>query len=70
MQKLAPDYYHGTDYYHLEVGVESVDSACFGRNYFNSFASEGNIDEHELKRIFAEAAALKKLAQEKKNLLT
>merc|ERR1711957_1014280 len=24
------------DYHHPEVGVESVDSTCFGRNYFKS----------------------------------
>merc|ERR1711957_730771 len=55
-QKLA------TDYYHPEVGVESVDPTCFGRNYFNSLDSVESIDDNEQKTIFAEASALKKLA--------
>ena len=52
LKKLA------TDYYHPKVGFENVNAACVGRNYFNVFDSDGNIDDVELKRIFAEAAAL------------
>merc|ERR1711957_794782 len=52
------------DYHKPEVGVESVDPTCFGRNYFNSMDSVESIDDNERKTVFAEAAALKKLASD------
>eukprot|EP00986_Skeletonema_menzelii_P018737 scaffold26692_cov134-Skeletonema_menzelii.AAC.1 len=59
LKKLA------VDYMHPEVGVTSVDGACFGRNYFNR-ASAPEVEDIELAderaAVLAEAAALKKLA--------
>jgi len=53
------------DYMHPEIGITSADGACFGRNYFNRpSAPDTEEDEYadERAEIFAEAAALKKLA--------
>jgi len=59
LKKLA------VDYLHPEVGVTSVDGACFGRNYFNR-ASAPDVEDSELAEeraaILAEVASLKKLA--------
>merc|ERR1712166_1377047 len=56
LKKLAADYHHP------EVGVESVDSTCFGRNYLNNLDVDESIDHNERKAVLAEASALKKLA--------
>merc|ERR1711957_486249 len=50
------------DYHHPEVGVESVDSTCFGKNYFNSLDSDKSNDDNKRKAVLAEVSTLKKLA--------
>jgi len=52
LKKLA------VDYHRPEVGVESVDSTCFGRNYFKS--AEVVDADHE--QVLADVCVLKKLA--------
>merc|ERR1711957_699779 len=44
------------DYHHPEVGVESVDSTCFGKNYFNSLDSDKSNDDNERKAVLAEVS--------------
>merc|ERR1711957_557034 len=51
LKKLA------VDYHHPEVGVEFVDPACFGRNYFKSAQVDADREQ-----VLADAAAFQKLA--------
>eukprot|EP00587_Corethron_hystrix_P000483 CAMPEP_0113329406 /NCGR_PEP_ID=MMETSP0010_2-20120614/20881_1 /TAXON_ID=216773 ORGANISM="Corethron hystrix, Strain 308" /NCGR_SAMPLE_ID=MMETSP0010_2 /ASSEMBLY_ACC=CAM_ASM_000155 /LENGTH=92 /DNA_ID=CAMNT_0000191489 /DNA_START=736 /DNA_END=1014 /DNA_ORIENTATION=+ /assembly_acc=CAM_ASM_000155 len=46
------------------VGVESVDSTSFGRNYFNRTSEDEDVDDEERAMILKEAASLKKLASD------
>lgn len=58
LKKLAADYMHP------ETGVDSADSECFGRNYFDCYSAPEAEDEEseERKCVLAEAVALKKSA--------
>ncbi|KAL3775538.1 LOW QUALITY PROTEIN: hypothetical protein ACHAW5_001557 [Stephanodiscus triporus] len=59
LKKLA------VDYMHPEIGVKSADATLFGRNYFGRYSAPETEDKEladERARVFAEAAALKKLA--------
>merc|ERR1712032_941869 len=58
LKKLA------TDYYHPEVGVESVECTSFGRNYFNRTSEDEDVDDEERAMILKEAASLRKLASD------
>ena len=53
------------EHMHPEVGVTSIDGACFGRNYFNRYSAPEVEDEEvadERAEILEDAAALKRLA--------